>query len=69
MRIILNNNSIKSDIEAMNLVASVMQEGLISDFGKAYCYVTVFRSAGIVVYAKKNSETSHTFNVLDVSND
>jgi hypothetical protein len=69
MRIIINNTSVKSDVDAMKLVISVIQGGLISNFGKSYCYVTVFQKDKVVIYSKKNSELSHTFYISDISND
>lgn len=68
MKIIINNTSNRTDLEAIRLVHSVIQGGLVSDSGKAYCYVSTFTNsttgAKSSVHAKRNSETSHTFTVL-----
>lgn len=42
MRIIINNDSDLSIIDAMRLVERVIKEGRISNYDKQYCYATVF---------------------------
>ena len=68
MKIIVNNKSSRTDCDVLALVASIVKDGLVSDFGTAFCYVTVFvnkqTSIETVVYAKKNSKDSHTFCIV-----
>ena len=47
------------DMETALVYASgVVQQGRISDDGKAYCYATVFgREGSIVAYAKRNKDS------------
>lgn len=44
-RIIINNRSSASDINAIEMVQKVIEGGRISNDGKQYCYLTVFNSA------------------------
>lgn len=41
-RIIVENRSSVSDVDAMMMVRSVMQDGRVSNDGRQYCYATVF---------------------------
>lgn len=52
-RIIINNESGMSDYDVTEYVATVINQGRISDNGKAYCYATTFPLSGIVVYATR----------------
>ena len=43
---------------ALAYAASVVQQGRISDYDKAYCYATVFgQDRSIVAYAKRNKDS------------
>ena len=49
---------------ALVYAGSVVQQGRISDYGKAYCYATVFgQDRSIVAYAKRNKD-SDTITVI-----
>ena len=41
-KVIIDNQSDLSDIEAMDMVATVMTGGRVSNDGKQYCYATTF---------------------------
>ena len=56
MKIIIDNQTKHTDHSALLLVAKVMKEGMISDNGKQYCYVTSF-SNGIDVHCFKNKKS------------
>lgn len=51
-RIIIDNRSGISDLKAMLLVQSVVEQGRISNGG--YCYVTTFKNHNNIVVARKN---------------
>jgi len=46
-RLIINNRSTLSDIEALELVRRVMAAGRISNDGKQYCYLTCTHVDGV----------------------
>ncbi len=43
-KIIIKNNSDLSDLYVMHLVGSIIKTGRISNDGKAYCYLTSFKT-------------------------
>lgn len=51
-RIIIDNQSSKNEITALNMVANVIRAGRVSNGG--YCYGTHFKNLGCFVYARKN---------------
>jgi hypothetical protein len=53
-RIIINNETSISDLEAMEYVKMVVLSGRISNGG--YCYLTTFKN-GISVHATKNKKS------------
>jgi hypothetical protein len=52
-KIIIQNDSSRSDIQALQYVISVIRPGRISDDGKAYPFANTFLD-GVVVYATRN---------------
>ena len=60
-RIIINNRSDMSDIEALENVKKVMNAGRISNDDKQYCYLTAFNKNGdeyhIVTDLRKASDS------------
>ena len=62
-RIIIENRSPMLLHNAIGYVQHVIAQGRISDNGKSYCYVTVFKS-GIAVHAICNKK-SDRFIVID----
>ena len=60
-RIIINNKSDLTDIEAMENVKRVMDMGRISNDDKQYCYLTAFNKSGseyhIVTDLRKKSDS------------
>ena len=65
-RIIVNNRSGLSDLDALALVYKVVEMGRISDEGRSYCYATGFKIDGkqYFVYAeRRRSGTGDTFYV------
>lgn len=65
MKYIIKNNTSLDAETAFILANKVINEGLISDGGKSYCYYTIFNTGNtkVAVAAKKNSQTSHTFTI------
>ena len=65
-KIIIDNRSDISDIEAIILVEDVISDGRVSDAGKSYCFVSVFTKGKekTAVYARRNKE-SDTFIVMN----
>jgi len=64
-KIIIDNRSNISDIDALKLVEDVIEDGRVSDFGKSYCSVSVFTRGKekTSVYAR-NNKSSDTFIVM-----
>jgi len=52
-KIIIQNDSTRSDIQALQYVISVIRGGRVSDHGKSYCFASTFVD-GVVVYALRN---------------
>lgn len=65
-RIIIDNRADISDLKAMLLVQSVVEQGRISNGG--YCYVTTFKNHNNIVVARKN-KASDTFIITEESNE
>ena len=63
-RIIINIDENTEDGEAVDHVRRVIDQGLISNGGKQYCYVTTFRD-GKIVYAGKTRKGNSVFVVGD----
>jgi hypothetical protein len=61
-KIIIENTSKVSDMEALHKVQCVMGYGFISGDNQ-YCYVTDF--TGCIVYARDTRGTTHSFKVED----
>lgn len=59
---IIITHEIDSDLEAIEHVKAVMNNGLISKNDTQYCYITTF-SNKIRVYADKTKSGTHTFRV------
>jgi hypothetical protein len=55
-KIIIENISKVSDSTAIDLVQYVISQGRISNNGKQYCYVTIFRSGVAVSSHLKKSD-------------
>jgi hypothetical protein len=55
-KIIIQNDSTRSDIQALQYVISVIRGGRISDHGKSYCYVSTFVD-GVVVGVMRNGKS------------
>lgn len=55
------------ELRALRLVHQVIEGGLVSDFGKSYCYLTTYTNKETdvitVVSCDKNKSGSFTFNV------
>lgn len=62
-RIIINNKTSASDLDALWLVLSVVKKGRISGDGKHYCYCSV--SQKYVVLATQGKSGTETFTLLD----
>lgn len=56
-------------LRALRLVQEVIDGGLVSDFGKSYCYLTTYTNKETntmtVVSCDRNKSGSFTFNVWD----
>lgn len=67
MKLIIHNTSKSDDLRALCLVHQVIEGGLVSDFGKSYCYLTTYtnKETGEVtqVTCDRNKSGSFTFNV------
>lgn len=56
-KIIVENRSTASDIDALEAVQLVMRSGRISNDGKQYCYyVTTLNNLGIASFLNKKSD-------------
>jgi hypothetical protein len=55
-KIIIQNDSTRSDIQALQYVISVIRGGRISDHGKSYCFASTFLD-GVVVMATRNGKS------------
>lgn len=62
-RIIIDNRSSLSDVDATLAVAKVIEQGRISNDNKQYCYLTTFTN-GLVVATDLNKK-SDKFIVID----
>ena len=63
-KIIIRNSSTVSDQLALDLVSRVIQDGRVSDEGKAYCFMTVFMVGNIeIAVSTKKNKTCDTFYV------
>lgn len=69
MKFIIHNSSPIDDLAVITLVHQVTAGGLVSDFGKSYCYCTTFTdketSEVTLVTCHRNKSGSFTFNVMD----
>ena len=62
-KLIIQNDSDLSDSEALELVLQVMGAGKISNYGKQYCYHTVFpNGVHIGTWLNKKSERFRVWN-------
>lgn len=61
--------NVADELRAFRLVQEVIEGGLVSDFGKSYCYVTTYTNKETnvmtVVSCDRNKSGSFTFNVWD----
>lgn len=64
-RLIIHNESSKTDSEVLWLVKEVIDQGRISNSGKQYCYVTTFTRQNIIVCTRLN-KCSDVFYVKDI---
>lgn len=68
-RIIINNRTSLTDIDAMNMVSDVISVGRISNDEKQYCYLTVFRKSDVeyhvVTDLRKKSDSFTIYNVSE----
>ena len=56
-RIIIENRSSISDLDALEHVRRVMVDGRVSNYGKQYCYYTAFGSGiGVATDLNKRSD-------------
>lgn len=68
--IVINNRPGVSDKDALKLVSTVVDNGLISDDGKSYCYGTTFdtmlkgKRTKLYVYANRLPSGTHRFTIL-----
>ncbi len=68
-RVIINNTSPLTDIEAVSMVGTVMKQGKISSgrFGVQYCHLTTFEQddgdAQIRVWSTKTETGTYSFDV------
>ena len=69
MKLTINNSNPESinDLQALSLVHQVVAGGLVSNFGKNYCYVTTFTNKGtnqkITVACDKTRAGNFSFRV------
>lgn len=56
-KLIIENRTDMPDLEAMWYVMEVMRDGRVSNDGKQYCYATVWKLTGIVVYTDLNKKS------------
>jgi len=56
-KLIIENRTDMPDLEAMWYVMEVMRDGRVSDDGKQYCYATVWKLSGIVVWTDLNKKS------------
>jgi hypothetical protein len=61
MKLIIQNQSELTDIDAIGLVYKVIANGKISENGKSYCYATTFKikKNKYVVYANGNQDKTN----------
>jgi len=52
-RVIINNNSLYNDQQALEVVLAVIKEGRISNNGKDYCYCTTFKNPPVTAFSKR----------------
>jgi len=52
-RVIINNNSLCNDQQALEVVLAVIKEGKISNNGKDYCYCTTFKNPSVTAFSKR----------------
>ena len=69
MKLIINNTSTSGDLRALRLVHQVIEDGLVSDFGKSYRYLTTYEDKvtgeAIAVTCNRNKSGSFAFNVYN----
>jgi len=63
-KIIIRNQANIPDTVAISMVSRIIKKGRVSDFGKCYCYATIFdwNNVSVAVHAKQN-KNSDTFTV------
>ena len=68
-KLIIDNKTELTDLEAVRLVESVITQGRISNDGKQYCYGTTFtyKQKSFVVWTDKNKK-SDRFVILNDKN-
>tara|TARA_R110000796_G_C14286681_1_gene403433 strand:+ start:119 stop:334 length:216 start_codon:yes stop_codon:yes gene_type:complete len=68
-KLIIKNQSSLSDRDAMRIVGRVIEEGRMSDDGKAYCYLSIYNLLPnkVAVSARLN-KSSDTFTLWDYPN-
>jgi hypothetical protein len=66
-RIIINNKTDLTDLDAINIVQSVIRAGRISNYGKQYCYLSTWDDNGkeyqITTDLRKKSDS---FTIIEV---
>tara|TARA_R110002073_G_scaffold331631_1_gene516574 strand:+ start:2670 stop:2888 length:219 start_codon:yes stop_codon:yes gene_type:complete len=65
-KLIIRNESSLSDIQAIEIVGKVIEEGRISDNGKSYCYLSIYnlQPTKVAVSVRRNGK-SDTFVLWD----
>tara|TARA_R110000744_G_scaffold60794_4_gene125807 strand:- start:21724 stop:21936 length:213 start_codon:yes stop_codon:yes gene_type:complete len=68
-KLIIENRSSLTDINALEIATLHIKEGRISDNGKAYCYLSIYGlgKQRVAVSAKKN-KTSDTLTISNYNN-
>jgi hypothetical protein len=67
-KLIIDNRTDKTTDEILSYVATVINGGRVSNYGKQYCYATVFKD-GIVVYSDLNKKSDKLTVLYDVTRD
>ena len=65
-KLIIKNQSSLSDRDAMRIVGRVIEEGRISDDGRAYCYLSTYNlSTNKIAVSAQLNKSSDTFTLWD----
>ena len=64
-KIIVENRTDRPMAEILELVASIVAQGRVSDSGRQYCYVSIFRE-GLVITATRDRRSDRFVAFLDV---